>query len=198
VLFGTRMVAKGHHFPQVGMVGVLLADAGLHVPDFRASEKVFQLLVQAAGRAGRYENSDDQGEFVVQSYDPSLGILECAASQDYEVFYKKELAWRKELGYPPFGKIIRLVFAGKDDSFTRWAARKAAGVLRSGFKTGKILGPATAGVFRLGNKYHYQIMMKGRFSADQKQKLKDIITSGHFGQDKGVTIKIDVDPREML
>jgi primosomal protein N' (replication factor Y) len=198
VLFGTRMVAKGHHFPQVGMVGVLLADAGLHVPDFRASEKVFQLLVQAAGRAGRYENSDDQGEFVVQSYDPSLGILECAASQDYEVFYKKELAWRKELGYPPFGKIIRLVFAGKDDSFTRWAARKAAGVLRSGFKTGKILGPATAGVFSLGNKYHYQIMMKGRFSADQKQKLKDIITSGHFGQDKGVTIKIDVDPREML
>ncbi len=198
VLFGTKMVAKGHHFPQVGMVGVVLADAGLHVPDFRASEKVFQLLVQAAGRAGRSEDCDDQGEFVVQSYDPSLGILECAAGQDYEIFYNKELAWRKELGYPPFGKIIRLVFSGKDDSSTRWAARKAAGILRTGFKTGKVLGPATTGVFRLGNKYHYQLLMKGRFSADQKQKLKDFLTGGHFGRNKDVSVKIDVDPREML
>jgi len=198
VLLGTKMVAKGHHFPQVGMVGVVLADAGLHVPDFRASEKVFQLLVQAAGRAGRSEDCDDQGEFVVQSYDPSLGILECAAGQDYEIFYKKELIWRKELGYPPYGKIIRLVFSGKDDSITRWAAKKAAGILRSGFKTGKVLGPATTGVFRLGNKYHYQLLMKGAFSADQKQKLKDLVADGHFGQNKGVSVKIDVDPREML
>jgi len=198
VLLGTKMVAKGHHFPQVGMVGVVLADAGLHVPDFRASEKVFQLLVQAAGRAGRSEDSDDQGEFVVQSYDPSLGILECAAGQDYEIFYKKELIWRKQLGYPPFGKIIRLVFSGKDDSFTRWAARKAAGILRSSLKTGKVLGPATTGVFRLGNKYHYQLLMKGAFSTDQKQKLKDLVAGGHFGQNKGVSVKVDVDPREML
>ncbi|MCP4583351.1 MAG: primosomal protein N' [candidate division Zixibacteria bacterium] len=198
VLLGTRMVAKGHHFPKVGMVGVVLADAGLHLPDFRASEKVFQLLVQAAGRAGRTSENDEQGEFVVQSYDPSSGILEHATSQNYEVFYHKELVFRKELGYPPFGKIIRLVFSGKDDSLTRWAAKKAAGILRSDIKTGKVLGPATTAVFRLGSKYHYQLMMKGRFSADLKLKLKECLAGGHFGQNKGVSVKVDVDPREML
>jgi len=136
ILLGTKMVAKGHHFPQVGMVGVVLADAGLHLPDFRASEKVFQLLVQAAGRAGRSENTNDDSEFVVQTYDPSSGILGYAAEQDYEVFYKNELKYRRELNYPPFGKIIRLVFSGEDDSLTRWAARKSAREFAVNLKTG--------------------------------------------------------------
>jgi primosomal protein N' (replication factor Y) len=198
VLLGTRMVAKGHHFPQVGMVGVVLADAGLHLPDFRASEKVFQLLVQAAGRAGRTGNSDYQGEFVVQSYDPSSGILDYATSQNYEIFYSRELAYRQELGYPPFGKIIRLIFAHEEHALAKWAARLAAKTLRAELKTGKVLGPATTGVFRLRNKYHFQLMLKGRFSADFKQKLKDHLAEGHFGHKKGVMVKIDVDPREML
>ncbi|MCD6161669.1 MAG: primosomal protein N' [candidate division Zixibacteria bacterium] len=197
ILMGTKMVAKGHHFPQVGMVGVVLADAGLHVPDFRASEKVFQLLVQAAGRAGRTANSDDRGEFVVQTYDPSSGILGFIADQNYEKFYSNELLFRRELSYPPFGKIIRLVFSGKDESFTRWAAKKSAKEFAANLKTGKVLGPAPTGVFRLGNKYHYQLVLKGRFSADFKKKLKDFVISGHPGKDKGVLLKIDVDPREM-
>jgi len=198
ILLGTKMVAKGHHFPQVGMVGVVLADAGLHLPDFRASEKVFQLLVQAAGRAGRSENTNDDSEFVVQTYDPSSGILGYAAEQDYEVFYKNELKYRRELNYPPFGKIIRLVFSGEDDSLTRWAARKSAREFAVNLKTGKVLGPAATGVFRLGNKYHYQIVLKGRFSADFRKMLKDFIISEHPGKAKGVLVKIDVDPREMV
>lgn len=198
VLLGTRMVAKGHHFPQVGMVGVVLADAGLHLPDFRASEKVFQLLVQSAGRAGRSDKHADQGEFVVQTYDPSSGILEFATGQDYEVFYHKELLHRRELGYPPLGKIIRVVFSGSDDSYTRWAARKSAGKFTSKLKTGKVLGPAPTGVFRLGKKYHYQLVLKGKFSADFKEWLKDFFSGGHSWQTKSVIIKIDVDPREMI
>lgn len=198
VLLGTRMVAKGHHFPQVGMVGVVLADAGLHLPDFRASEKVFQLLVQSAGRAGRSDSNIDQGEFVVQTYDPSSGILEFATTQDFEIFYHKELLHRRELGYPPFGKIIRFVFSGHDDSYTRWAAGKSAGEFASNLKTGKVLGPAPTGVFRLGKKYHYQVVLKGKFSADFKNWLKDFIAGGHQWQSKTVNIKVDVDPREMI
>lgn len=198
LLLGTRMVAKGHHFPQVGMVGVVLADAGLHLPDFRASEKVFQLLVQAAGRAGRTGNSDSPGEFVVQSYDPSSGILEFAAGQNYEIFYRREIVYRQELGYPPFGKIIRLVFSGEDDSLTKWAARKTTKIIKSELRTGKVLGPAATGIFRLGNKYHYQVMLKGRFSAEFKAGLRNHLIKGDFGQNKGVIVKVDVDPREML
>ena len=197
VLLGTKMVAKGHHFPQVGMVGVVLADAGLHLPDFRASEKVFQLLVQAAGRAGRSKSIDDNGEFIVQTYDPSSGILGYATEQNFEIFYQNELKYRKELNYPPFGKIIRLIFSGEDDSLTRWAARKSARMFAINLKTGKVLGPAATGVFRLGNKYHYQLVFKGRFSADFKRMLREFIISEHPGKAKGVLVKIDVDPREM-
>ncbi len=198
VLLGTRMVAKGHHFPKVGMVGVVLADAGLHLPDFRAAEKVFQLLVQAAGRAGRTGNSDDQGEFVVQSYDPSSGILDYATSQNYEVFYRRESAFRQELGYPPYGKIIRLIFSHEDHSLAKWAARQAASTLRKELTSGKVLGPAMTGVFRLRNKYHFQVMLKGRFSADFKNRLRSHLSEGHFGGKKGVAVKIDVDPRDMV
>ena len=198
ILLGTRMVAKGHHFPNVGMVGVVLADAGLHLPDFRASEKVFQLLVQAAGRAGRTSNSDSRGEFVVQSFDPGSGILDYAKAQDYELFYRRELAFRRELGYPPYGKIIRLIFSGADDSLVRWAARAMARELSTKLKTGKVLGPAPTGVFRLGTKYHYQLVLKGRFSTDFKEYLKESIAEGKFKKAHEVQVKVDVDPREML
>jgi primosomal protein N' (replication factor Y) len=198
VLLGTRMVAKGHHFPGVGMVGVVLADAGLHLPDFRASEKVFQLLVQAAGRAGRSARFADGGEFVIQTYDPNSGILEFAVGQDYEVFYNKEVEYRRELGYPPFGKIIRLVFSGEDDSLTRWAARQFAKDCVKFVKMGKVLGPAATGVFRMGKEYHYQILLKGKFNQEFKTRLKQLAFERHPERAKGVTIKIDVDPREMI
>lgn len=198
VLLGTRMVAKGHHFPGVGMVGVVLADAGLHLPDFRASEKVFQLLVQAAGRAGRSARFVDGGEFVIQTYDPNSGILEYAVGQDYEVFYNKEIEYRRELGYPPFGKIIRLIFSGEDDSLTRWAARQFAKDCVRFIKTGKVLGPAATGVFRMGKEYHYQILLKGKFNLELKTWLKQLAFERHPERAKGVTIKIDVDPREMI
>lgn len=198
VLLGTRMVAKGHHFPGVGMVGVVLADAGLHLPDFRASEKVFHLLVQAAGRAGRSAKFADGGEFVVQTYDPSSGILEFAVAQDYEIFYNKEIEYRRELGYPPFGKIIRIIFSGEDDSQTRWAARQAAKECAGYLKTGKVLGPAATGIFRMGKEYHYQVLLKGKFNLELKAWLRQLVYERHPKRAKGVTIKIDVDPREMI
>jgi primosomal protein N' (replication factor Y) len=198
ILLGTRMVAKGHHFPGVGMVGVVLADAGLHLPDFRASEKVFQLLVQAAGRAGRSAKFADGGEFVVQTYDPNSGILEFAVAQDYEVFYEKELRYRRELGYPPFSKIIRIIFSGEDDSLTRWAAKQAAKDCAARLKIGKILGPAPTGVFRLGKEYHYQVLLKGKFNLEFKTWLRSLAWERHPERARGVTIKIDVDPREMI
>lgn len=198
LLLGTKMVAKGHHFPLVNLVGVVLADAGLHLPDFRASEKVFQLLVQAAGRAGRNSDPENPGEFVVQTFDPSSGILEYATEQDYELFYRRELVYRKELGYPPFGKMIRLVFSGKDDSLTRWVARKHATELRQSHKAGKVLGPAPTAICRLGGKYHYQVVLKGWFSADFNDRLRELAIGSRLGKAKGVTLRIDVDPRQMV
>lgn len=197
VLLGTKMVAKGHHFPKVGMVGVVLADAGLHLPDFRATEKVFALLVQAAGRAGRSAYFADGGEFVIQSFDSSSRLMEMAAAQDYESFFKVEIEYRRELGYPPFGKIIRCVISGNEDSYTRWAARLLAKEIGGRLKTAKILGPASTAVFRMGGKFHYQIMLKGRFSSDFKRWLADFTDNWHISRSKDVSIKIDVDPREM-
>ena len=198
VLLGTKMVAKGHHFPKVGLVGVVLADAGLYLPDFRATEKTFQLLVQAAGRAGRSAEIADGGRFVVQTYSAAQPLLESASRQDFEAFYAQEIEHRRELGYPPFGKIIRLVISGEDDSFARWASRQIAKEVRANFKGGVVLGPAATGVFRMGRKYHYQALLKGRFSAVFKNWLKGMVERWHQQHGKEVLIKVDVDPREMI
>ncbi len=198
VLLGTKMVAKGHHFPKVGMVGVVLADAGLHLPDFRATEKVFALLVQAGGRAGRSAYFADGGEFVIQSFNSSSWLIELAAAQDFESFFKVEIEHRRELGYPPFGKLIRCVVRGDDDAPTRWAARRLAKEIAGRLKTARVLGPASTAVFRMAGKFHYQILLKGKFSAEFKKWLGHFVENWHILRSKNVSIKIDVDPREMI
>ena len=112
VLVGTQMIAKGHDFPDVTLVGVVSADSGLYLPDFRAAERTFQLLYQVAGRAGRAEKP---GLVVFQTLSPEHYALAAAAELDYEKFVQRELSFRKQLGYPPFSRLIRVLFEAKDE-----------------------------------------------------------------------------------
>ena len=127
ILLGTQMVAKGLHFPGVALVGVLQADIGLHFPDFRATEKTFQLLAQVAGRAGR---EDSSGEVIIQTYFPSEPGILAARDHDYLGFFNQEMACRQELGYPPFGKLLRIVVTGEMEGVVRSTIMNIARFIR--------------------------------------------------------------------
>src|SRR5207344_282158 len=131
VLVGTQMIAKGHDFPQVTLVGVLAADAALSMPDFRAAERTFQLLTQVAGRAGR---GDRPGQVIIQSYRTEAAPIACAAGHDFAGFYRSELEARRELDYPPFGHLVALRLDGIDGA----EVASAAGLLAA--RAGSLLG----------------------------------------------------------
>ena len=116
ILIGTQMVAKGHDFPGVQLVGVVAADLGLHMPDFRAAERTFQVLTQVAGRAGR---AGEPGRVIVQTFVPDHYAIEPVVDHDYERFYAQELGHRSELRYPPFSRICHVVVSGRDEPETR-------------------------------------------------------------------------------
>jgi primosomal protein N' (replication factor Y) len=163
VLIGTQMLAKGLDLPLVTLVGVVLADSGLNLPDFRASERTFQVLTQVAGRAGR---SPLGGEVVLQTFDPDHYVIQAAAGHDYEDFYQQELEFRRDLGYPPFLKIIRLEIRDKNPN----SAEKKAGVYaatlqgwieREGFRSTRLVGPTPAYFSKIRGEWRWQILVKG-------------------------------------
>ena len=163
VLVGTQMVAKGLHVPNVSLVGVTLADVGLHRPDFRAGERTFQLLCQVAGRAGR---GRAQGLVVIQTYSPDSYAIRAAGRQDFPSLYKREIAYRRELGYPPFSRLIRLSYQHpKEDACEKEALRMADHLRKtafgSGFSGADIIGPAPSYPRRLRGLYRWQLVLRG-------------------------------------
>ncbi len=159
IVVGTQMVAKGHDFPGVRLVGVVVADVGLHLPDFRAAERTFQLLTQVAGRAGR---GIAPGRVIIQSFDPDHYAISPVLSHDYERFYGEELRFRRSLGYPPFGALVRALISGPDAERTQQAALGLAEVARRAAGEGlEVLGPAPAPLARLRRRYRYQLLLKG-------------------------------------
>src|SRR5689334_20125092 len=143
------MVTKGHDFPGVTLVGVLCADTGLNLPDFRAAERTFQLLTQVAGRAGRGERP---GRVLVQTYSPEHPAVVCAARHDFRAFYDAEVAVRRELDYPPGGRLTAVRLDGPDEARVRHAAEllaQRAGELAVGTPTVSFLGPSPAPLARL-------------------------------------------------
>lgn len=163
VLVGTQMVAKGHDLPLVTLVGVVSADVGLHLPDFRASERTFQLLTQVAGRAGR---ALPESQVVVQTYNPEHVAVQMAAAHDYAGFYQREIAWRRELGHPPFARMVRFVCtAAKEETCRRKAHEFHQELLRRTAEAGEpaceLLGPAPCPVLRMRGKYRWQIVARG-------------------------------------
>ncbi|MFP4598678.1 MAG: primosomal protein N' [Persicimonas sp.] len=207
ILVGTQMVTKGHDFPGVITVGVVMADLSLNFPDFRAAERTFQLLTQVAGRAGR---GDDAGKVYIQTYNPDHYSLKAAREHDFETFSKRELALRKELSYPPFGHLIAVKFEARSEGRCIQAARDyataARRILRGDEKLSQsvfMLGPAMAPLSRLKGKSRWQLLLKSRSRADvRKLAIAMLNAVGHFepstSDRRNVRIIVDVDPVNML
>ncbi len=163
ILIGTQMIAKGLDLPLVTLVGVINADTGLSLPDFRAGERTFQLLCQVAGRAGRSELG---GRVIIQSYYPENYAVRAALEHDYASFYKKEIAFRRELGYPPFSQLARLVYHHPDNAACRRGAEKMKQELlteadRYGITGLTVTGPSPAFIHRLRGSYRWQLILRG-------------------------------------
>ena len=195
ILIGTQMVSKGLNFPGVALVGVIAADTGLHMPDFRASERTFQLLTQVAGRAGR---TDNMGEVIVQTYFPEEMAIESAKSHDYETFYNEEIENRKELLYPPFSKLSRIVMEGKDENEVKSKINDVSLVIKKLKLEGLIvLGPAPAAVAKIDNNSRYTLLLKSTTPRIQSIALVEV--RKRFEKlPKSIKLIIDVDPCNML
>jgi primosomal protein N' (replication factor Y) len=159
ILIGTQMIAKGLDFPNVTLVGVISADTSLLLPDFRSAERTFQLIAQVAGRTGRGEQA---GRVLVQTYNPEHYAVRLAVDESYESFAERELASRQELGYPPFGRLLRAVFSGEAESDAMRLANSAAQAIRNAaLPEGTVLlGPARAPLTRISGRYRWHLMVK--------------------------------------
>ena len=195
ILVGTQMIAKGHDIPNVTLVGVVSADIGLGMPDFRAAERTFQLLTQAAGRAGR---GDLPGLVLIQTTNPEHYAIRCAAAQDYRMFYEKELQFRRLLRYPPFSALANVLVR---DSSREEALRRATdlGRLLDPAPEGlKILGPAEAPVPRLKAEYRYQILVKSASRKRLNEILNQLRAFAAAQRWNSAALVIDVDPVTLL
>ena len=190
VLVGTQMIAKGHDFPKVTLVGVVAADTTLNIPDFRASERTFNLLTQVAGRAGR---GKQEGLVVIQTYTPGHYAITTASKHDYNSFYKKEIAIREELKLPPFVHIIKLVLRSKNEERLLDGSSRLAKALKKKF-TGstKVIGPAPAAIPKLRGQYRRNILLKTKDPAGFNMRLREALRT--FKRPSGVFIAVDVDP----
>ncbi|QJD83469.1 primosomal protein N' [Cohnella herbarum] len=210
VLLGTQMVAKGLDFPYVTLVGVLAADAALRLPDFRASERTFQLLTQVAGRAGRHELP---GEVIIQTYDPEHESITYVQGHDYNGFVERALVLRKQLGYPPYGRLLSVTFSHESvpmllsigTSFATGMREKAAALgIRKDFDMGghtalEVLGPVSSPIARLKDRYRFQCMVKYRGDVDASLLTSRVLEQmGDAVKRSGVQISVDVDPQMML
>lgn len=158
ILVGTQMIGKGLHFPGVNLVGVILADIGLHFPDFRSSERTFQLLTQVAGRAGR---SETPGEVIIQTYMPENSAIRFSKNNDYKKFFEYEIEKRKNFGYPPFSKLIKITFLDNNAKKAFLNAQKTYKKLKEKIKTGDKINIYPAMIFKLHNKYRWHILLQG-------------------------------------
>ena len=193
ILIGTQMIAKGHDFSAVTLVGVVNADSALNLPDFRSAERVFALLSQAAGRAGR---GNRPGRVLIQTYSPDHYALEFVAGHDYHGFASVELPQRQSLGYPPFGHLVNLIFSGNDPVQVAAAAERVAASLSRQLGGVELLGPAPCLLQKLRGRSRVQVLLK----AAQRPALRRLLDklSANCRLPSGVTMTVDVDPLDMM
>lgn len=203
ILIGTQMVAKGHDFPNITLVGIVCADLSLNFPDFRASEQTFQMLAQVAGRAGR---GDRPGKVILQTYNPDHFSIRCAKNQDIQSFYDQELVFRKSLAYPPFSRMIQVVVSSKDQAAglrqTAELETQCRTILNSdrSFKNHvQVMGPVEAPFSKIASHYRWQMLLKG---GDAKLlhgfARRLLFTNPAVLNRQGVKTAIDVDPFFMM
>ena len=197
ILIGTQMIVKGHDFPNVTLVGILAADLSLYADDYRAGERTFQLLTQAAGRAGR---GREKGEVVIQTYSPEHYAVETAANQDYEAFYEEEIAYRKLMGYPPAEQLLAILVAGEDEQLLETACTYLKGYAERVNRYGAgIIGPASPFVGKVNDVYRRVLYFKhARYDVltDMKDKLEQYIEV-NSGFDK-LRIQFDFNPMNIF
>lgn len=193
ILLGTQMVAKGLNFPGVRLVGIILADSGLHLPDFRAGERTFSLIMQVSGRAGRYT---PDGLVIIQTYDPENPAISMAAGNKQEAYYRDEIEKRKMLGFPPFSRLFRLVFRGNNEKNVITYADKVYRSLEQwNLEKVELLGPAECPVKKISRNYRYQILIRtNNFNAVHEaiDHLKKVANASN------IYMEIDVDPVSLL
>lgn len=194
IMLGTQMVAKGLNFPKLELVGVILADAGLHMPDFRAGERTFSLITQVAGRAGRYF---PDGKVIVQTYSPGKGPVLYACQNRIEDFYGSELAEREMLDFPPFSRLLRLVFRSFNKGLAAETARDAVKILAEGAPHGmEIIGPAECPIEKINSSWRYQILLKGSSIIPLQTAARKLLFD--YTHNQNVYIEYDVDPVSLL
>lgn len=204
ILVGTQMVAKGHDFPNITLVGIICADGSLNFPDFRSSEHTFQLLSQVSGRAGR---GDQPGRVILQTYNPDHFSIQAARHQDYQLFYEQEIRFRRALRYPPFSRMIQLGVSGKDKALTERMARELGCCCRDlrmadGEYTMhlEVLGPIEAPLAKIANHYRWQILLKGTGIGPLHRFIRRLMFGEAAGcfRNRNVKVLVDVDPLYML
>jgi primosomal protein N' (replication factor Y) (superfamily II helicase) len=193
ILLGTQMIAKGLDFPKITLVGVLSADTMLHIPDFRSSEKTFQLLTQVSGRAGRHELT---GEVIVQTYTPEHYSIQFAAQQDYDLYYEREMQIRKLHHYPPFYYISLITVSHENLMKVVSVTEKITGYIRNSLSPEAIvLGPVASPIPRIKNRYRYQCLIKYKREPQLGRAIKTVLDQyQHESATTGLTISTDVNP----
>ncbi|MCX6826563.1 MAG: primosomal protein N' [candidate division Zixibacteria bacterium] len=200
ILLGTQMVTKGIDFPKVSLVGVLMADIGIDMPDFRASEKLFAKLIQVAGRSGR---GIIPGEVIIQTFSPESDLIDDAARQDYDTFYNREIKSRRDLEYPPFSHLINFRFSGKKEEGVQkysflFKNRLAAGIKQGELK-GNILGPAPCPLYHLRGVYRRHLFIKTNHVKRFVKYLAEWrVVEQNFGLPSQIRLIIDIDPYDMM
>ncbi|WP_024614599.1 primosomal protein N' [Clostridium sp. Ade.TY] len=196
ILIGTQMIGKGLDFKDVTVVGVLAADMSLNIPDYRSSEKTFQTITQVAGRAGR---GDKKGKVIIQTYDPENPSLNYAVNNDYIGMFKEEISIRKQMGYPPFEKIILIRGISKDEKNLEDFMKKASIKIKEISEEDiTMLGPTKCIVSKIKDKFRWQIMIKGKFSDDYSKKVRDTLYEMNKSVYNEIRINIDINPNNFL
>jgi primosomal protein N' (replication factor Y) (superfamily II helicase) len=194
ILVGTQMIAKGLHFPSVTLVGIIYADMALHMPDFRAGERTFQLLVQVAGRAGR---GDVEGEVIVQSFTPFHAAVQYARQHDYPGFYEQEIEFRQQLRYPPITRLVCITVRGRSEDKAKFVAEALARDLKKQVAPDVLMGGPTPAPFaKIQNQYRFQIILRGEQIVRLTEAVGRVASSTKLPDDVNMTI--DVDPISLL
>ena len=196
ILIGTQMVVKGHHFPNVTLVGVIAADSSLNIDDYRANERTFQILTQVAGRAGRENLS---GKVVIQTYNPDNFSIICAQKQNYDLFYETEIALRKQLKYPPFCDIILIGLNSYQELEIKKVSSKIYQYLeqRLNKEEFKVLRPMPCPIDKIQNRYRWRIIIKGKMTEEANEILNACLKEIYQENIRDTRIAIDVNPNNM-
>ena len=197
ILIGTQMVVKGHHFPNVTLVGVIAADSSLNIDDYRANERTFQILTQVAGRAGR-EQLD--GKVIIQTYNPDNFSIICAQKQDYKMFYNTEIALREQLKYPPFCDIILIGFNSLNEKEIIEASTRVYNYLKA--RLGKqefyVLKPMPSPIDKIQNRFRWRIIIKGNMTESANSVINTCLKKFYDSNYKNTRISVDVNPNNMI